>query len=249
MKSVLNFFKKIIRKSSLGAAIFLPFFNKKNILQIEKYAQIGKISSGLIHDLSSPITALNIQMEMLSQDVEETEYIRNMKQTVSKIFDYSKLMKAYLNGSEKKFEINLGDEIQKSIELISYNALKNGVQIIFIRESEIYITANPVQIYQIMISLISNAIESFTPENQNRKIIVKLEKFRRKILISVQDFGVGIKNTKIIFETFYTTKIDLGGTGIGLSNVKRIIEKELKGKIKVRSKVGSGSTFQIILNS
>lgn len=247
MKLMINFFKKIKKVCSRSAAIFLPFLNKKDIAQIEKYAQIGKISSGLIHDLTSPITALNIQIEMLEKEMEKSKYIETIKQTVSDICDYSKLMKAYINGSEKKVNINLGDEIQKSIELISYNAIKNGVQLNFIRNSDIYIKANPVHVYQIIISLVSNAIESFTKKDTNKKVIIKLEKNNNKINITVQDFGIGIQNTKIIFETFYTTKREIGGTGIGLSSVKRIVEKELKGSIEIKSKINEGSMFKIIL--
>ncbi len=246
--SMLNFIKNIISSCSRVTAIFLPFYKTRNISQIEKYTQIGKISSGLIHDLASPITALNIQMEILEQETKKSKCTENMKQTISGIFEYCKLMKVYISGSDNKIAIDLGNEIQRSIELISYNALRNRIQIIFIRESNVQITANIVHIYQIMISLISNAIESFKPEFSNRKIIIKLERINHKIIISIQDFGIGMQNTKIIFKTFYTTKREIGGTGIGLSSVKRIVEKELKGKIEIQSKVNEGSIFKIILN-
>jgi signal transduction histidine kinase len=187
---------KIISKSSRGTVIFLPKVYREKISRVEKYAQIGQISSGLLHDLTSPITALNLQLETLDAEMlKNPKYLQSIKDAVVNINNYSSLIKSYISGDRTKQKLNLSDEIQKAIELISYKAVKENIQI--------------------------------------------------QILLSIKDYGCGINDTKKIFSNFYTTKRSSGGTGIGLSSVKHIVEKELNGKIEIESEIEKGSTFII----
>lgn len=244
-----EYISKIIRRSGHGAAIFLPKVYKTNLCKIEKVAQVGQISSGLIHDLLSPITALNLQIELLSQNnkLKNKKYIESIKESLNNVNSYSKLIKEYISNKQKIEKVNLNQTIDNSLKLISYKAVAGNIQLQFIRRGTFYINTKTIFIYQIIISLLSNAIESFKNDSCNKKIIIKLENIKNKICIEIKDFGRGIKNTKEIFKPFYTTKEDIGGTGIGLSSVKYIVEKELKGKIEVESEVGKGSTFRIII--
>lgn len=240
--------QKIIRNSSLRTVIFLPNFYKKRLNQMEKLAQIGQISSGLIHDLTSPITSLNLQIEMLNEKlIKDPKYLKSIKEAVVNVSDYTKLIRNYISGNRTKKMIDFGKTINDAIKLVSYSAIRKNIQIQFIKQSGIKINANPVQIYQIIVSLVSNAIESFREKDDNRKIIIKLEEIETKIILTIKDFGMGIKNIKQIFDPFYTTKQKQGGIGIGLSSVKHIVENELKGQLCVQSQPEEGSTFKIII--
>lgn len=242
-----NFLEKIIWSGSQRAAIFLRKSHQQSIFQIQKYAQIGKISSGLIHDLTSPITSLNLQMEMIDETIiKDPNFLLHIKDAVVSVNEYSKIIKEYISGQSKKQLIDLSLEIEKALKLISYKAIKKNIQIQFIRKNNPKIFIDKVLVYQIIISLVSNAIESFRESDSNRKIIIHMNE-DNYINISITDFGCGIKNIHKIFQTFYTTKQNDGGTGIGLSNVKYIIEKELSGKINVKSKLNEGSTFEILI--
>ncbi len=242
-----NLIQKLISKSSRGTVIFLPKIYREKISLVEKYAQIGQISSGIIHDLISPITVLNMQIEMLDENIiKNPEYLRTLRAAVSSIESYSSLIKDYISGNTDKEFLILDDEIQKAIELISYKAVKENIQIQFIRNPGIQLYANKVHIYQIAISVISNAIESFRESDQYRKIIIKLEKIGDQKFLTVKDHGEGIKHIRKIFTTFYTTKKSSGGTGIGLSSVKHLVEKELNGEIEIKSELNKGTEFKII---
>jgi len=240
--------KKIIKENSLKTVIFLPKTLKQKVMEIIKYAQIGKISSGLIHDLSSPITALNIQFEIMdSKLIKKEDFYNSTKESFLLLEACSVLMKKYVSGGNTKIWIDAGDEIQKTIKLISYSAIKNNVQIQFIRTEGIKLFINPMFLYQISMNLILNAIESFREEDTNRKIIIRLSKIDKYTELTVQDFGCGIENTKRIFSFLYSTKLEKGGAGIGLSSIKYIIKKELKGKIEVYSKPNEGSIFKVLI--
>ena len=103
----------------------------------------------------------------------------------------------------------------------------------------------------LFINLVSNAIK-YTPDEGT--IEIKAENKNRGIRIIVSDTGIGISEDNIsrIFEDFYRTKeaknVDKRGTGLGLSIVKQII-KQHNGEIKVFSKSGMGTIFNILLKN
>jgi signal transduction histidine kinase len=234
-----NLINKIINKNK-------NIVEDEKLKEIEKLAQFGQLSSGLIHDLISPITSLNLQIEMLDEKIiTNSDFIDSIKSAIKNINRYAELIKSYVGGKNENKIIILDEEIQKAIELISYKAIKKSIEIQFIREKDIFISTDPVLIYQIVISLVSNAIESFREIDTDRIIIIKLENFNKDIVLTIRDFGEGISDTNIIFEPFYTTKRHMGGTGIGLSSVRHIVEREFNGKIIVKSKINKGSEFKI----
>lgn len=104
---------------------------------------------------------------------------------------------------------------------------------------------------RILLNLLSNAIK-FTPKGKS--ITVKLRTVKNNISVEVKDMGIGIPEDKInvIFERFGQADSVLSrqaeGAGIGLSLVKKFVEA-LGGSISVKSKIGKGSTFSILLPS
>jgi len=99
------------------------------------------------------------------------------------------------------------------------------------------------ELQQCFLNLIFNAIEAM-PDGGKLQIMSDVDSHQKKIRIEIQDTGYGIpkKNMKYIFDPFFTTKEEGVGTGLGLSIVYGIT-KNHKGKIKVNSKVGEGSSF------
>lgn len=220
--------------------------------EIEKYAQIGKISTGLLHDIMNPITAFNLQLEMLEgKKINSAEYLNSIKKITKNVNDYVSIIKEYINEDKIEKEFELTEIIQKSIELVSHKAISNSVQIQFIRNNQYFIKNNPLYFYQVIINLVANAIDAYKEmeELSNKKVIIKILENNKTIRITIKDFGSGIdpSNMKKIFHPFYTTKQKKGGTGIGLCTTKYIIENKFKGKIFVESEPRSGSLFHIVL--
>jgi signal transduction histidine kinase len=98
-------------------------------------------------------------------------------------------------------------------------------------------------LYQVFINLMRNAIDAM-PEGGRLDIRTELD--GKDTIIKFSDTGEGIKENYIknVFDSFFTTKIDKKGLGLGLAICKTIVE-ELGGKIVVSSKVGKGTTFTI----
>ena len=106
-----------------------------------------------------------------------------------------------------------------------------------------YLYADKERISQVLINLINNAAKY---SNDGKDIIIRSQKKDRFIVISVQDFGIGIskRNQSNVFERFYQTdqSTTYPGLGLGLYIAKEIV-RENGGQIWVKSKIGKGSTF------
>jgi signal transduction histidine kinase len=109
----------------------------------------------------------------------------------------------------------------------------------------------PAQIEQVLLNLILNARQAM-PRGGYLRIEVRENPEANMVEIAVRDTGVGIapEKLRLIFEPFYTTKNPdeegHGGTGLGLSVCRQIIEQH-QGRIRVESVVGQGSTFTLKL--
>lgn len=131
------------------------------------------------------------------------------------------------------------NEKESGAELKNLNLLKNQAIIMGVR----------AVIYEMIYNLIDNAIK-YNKQNGNVDIIIKNEKFSRKVIFTVKDTGIGIpKNEQErIFERFYridkSRSKEIGGTGLGLSIVKHAA-KYHNAKINLESQEGTGSKFSV----
>lgn len=131
------------------------------------------------------------------------------------------------------------NEKESVAELKNLNLLKNQAIIMGVR----------AVIYEMIYNLIDNAIK-YNKQNGNVDIIIKNEKFSRKVIFTVKDTGIGIpKNEQErIFERFYridkSRSKEIGGTGLGLSIVKHAA-KYHNAKINLESQEGTGSKFSV----
>ena len=138
--------------------------------------------------------------------------------------------------------------MQSNIDSLQTIAESKSISINASLDSNVYIEANKDKVSQVVINLVSNAI-NYSPENS--EIIVKVCEENQKSILVVKDFGIGIKeeDQQHIFERFYRVdkarSRDSGGTGLGLSIAKHIVEAH-KGRISVSSKPNEGSTFKVI---
>lgn len=231
----------------------------KQMSQLYRFSELGKISAGLFHDLINPLTALSLNIQKLKEDnsnsfSEAKFYLDRAVSTTKRIEGFVLAVKKQISQKEIKRKFSLNKEISQVIEILSYKIRKFEIEVDFLSDEKISIIGNPVKFSQVMANLISNAIDSYRDmkiDIADKKIIMRLTRDNGDVVISVKDSGIGIskENLKNIFNPFFSTKNYKDGIGIGLAIVKGIIEKDFKGKIFVESSTSSGTKFTIKIPS
>jgi len=143
---------------------------------------------------------------------------------------------------------DLTSVLNESISLVGHQLTRRNIKVI--REfSEVpTIKYDGNQLKQVFINLLINAIESMDAGGPLKIGLMKEPGGAREVLIRITDKGCGIEKEIIskIFDPFFTTKRKSGGTGLGLSVTKGIIEKH-KGRISVDSVIGVGTEISVYL--
>ena len=241
---------KIIELENLQNNLRYLSRNLKNQKYVRKqYAQ------DISHELRTPITNLQLYIEAIKDGVIEVD-----DQTLSSLLEeihrleglVVNLNKSFNDNSEyfkiNKKEFDLSQHIRLILDTIKPRLNKLDISLIEEIKDGVIIYSDKDKISQIIQNLLSNAIKAIKEDGLIR---ISLNEDKNNIYIAVKDNGVGISDDKkeIIFERFYriddarNTKIN--GHGLGLSISKNFVES-LGGKIKLKSKLGKGSTFSVI---
>lgn len=204
--------------------------------------------------MTSQLLDSPLNNEQLEYAVAIKESSNNLMVIINDLLDLSKI-----KAGKMAFEMipfNLSDLCKNLIFSLQYRSTEKNIHLISSIDEKIpsVLSGDPVRLNQVLLNLAGNAIK-FT-EKGEVKITVKLIRDDGKnirLLFSVHDTGIGIPNNKLdkIFESFTqvnaTTTRKYGGTGLGLTIAKQIIEQQ-GGTISVSSKVNEGSTFSFILD-
>lgn len=220
----------------------------KRLHELTKAAEFGRLSQGLFHDLMTPLTSMILHTEKLTESGLTHKSLEKAVDASHRMTEYVKEIRATLSHEERERECLLHEELEGVLHLFSHKARKGGVEVHITHTEEIVWRGNPLKLRQIFSNLVSNAVDSFEKKNEeNKKVEISITKLGTSAYISVRDNGQGIshKNLPKIFDPFFTTKAFDKGTGIGLTTVRSIVEKDLQGKIEVESTEGRGSTFTI----
>ncbi|UBH12501.1 two-component system histidine kinase PnpS [Macrococcus armenti] len=230
-----------------------------DITQLKTLEQMRKdFVANVSHELKTPITSIKGFAETLldgaKEEPETLEMFLNiiLKESnriqvlVSELLELSKIEQA---NHFKMSKVNVPQKVFNSVEVVHPLAEKKNIKFNLQLEKDLYVLAEPSKLKQVMINLLSNAV-NYSPENA--QITVKTFLMDGECIVEIIDEGIGIApdETERIFERFYRVdkarSRDSGGTGLGLAIVKHIIEV-FNGEIEVESELGKGSTFRIKL--
>lgn len=232
----------------------LKIIQAKEIAQVYHFAEFGKLSSGLFHDLVNPLTALMLNINKVKLDSENEPSFNIIKSEINAAIKASEKMKDFIisvrkqiNFQDQKEDFSLNQEIEEAITILNYKSKQNKVEIIFNANKNIIIQGDAVKFNQVVTNLLSNAIDACEENDLNKEVIIDLKELENKIELKISDNGIGIEAEIIsqIFEQFFTTKHNGANLGLGLSLIKKIIEESFSGTISVYSKIGVGTTFTI----
>lgn len=221
------------------------------LIQKEKLASVGQLAAGVAHELNNPLTAILLYGHLLLQEISPedphfgdvrtiTEEADRAKKTVAALLDFARQKKLDLQPTD------LNVLLEETLQLLKKESRLENVRLVHHLDPQISrILADHSQLQQVFSNLTVNACEAM-PEGGD--LIISTKPVEDGVLVEFTDTGYGIpeENLSKIFTPFFTTKKPGRGTGLGLALAYGII-KVHGGQIAVRSKVGEGTTFSIIL--
>jgi len=221
------------------------------LVQTERLAAAGKLAASIAHEINNPLYGIRSCLNHVlnaGNDGFDRQFVRLAVKETDRIADLISNMKTFYKPGEGKVrEIDI-NELLKEIFMLNRKYLEdNRVKLNFVKSSGVKIECIPDQIKQVIINLITNAVEAM-PSGGILSVETITDPNKDNINIVFADTGVGIAEDDIshIFDMFYTKKPKVKGVGLGLS-VSYGIVKSHGGTIDVKSDEGEGSRFTLTL--
>ena len=224
----------------------------KRIVHSSALAAVGELSSSIVHEMRNPLSTVKINLQALRKKVEQDETHRELAEiALTQVLRLEK-MASDLLGYGKPLEIHPEpvtlSSVAKDLLAIFQKELEEKGLSIKIRDQsgEARFMADPEQIRRCLTNLISNAIQASPKGGEIILTFQILPEKPERISISVMDNGAGIPESyqNRLFQPFFTTHET--GTGLGLANVKKIVEYH-QGTVSASNRAEGGAVFTIIL--
>lgn len=213
------------------------------------------------HELKTPLTALSLQTDIIKMNIQSGQYknmsekqlyltadlidkqITRLNHLINDMLDVTRIRSGHLSLNKQSFD--LGSLAVEVIDRLRPMFFAGHTELIYENPTEsIEIEADKIRIDQILTNLLTNALRY----GKAKPVIVKIKRHNSKILISVQDHGIGIDkdDRERIFNRFERASAEssVAGIGLGLFIVKELVHIH-GGKIWLESERGKGSTFFI----
>jgi PAS domain S-box-containing protein len=221
------------------------------LLQAEKLAAMGRLTSQIAHELNNPIYGIMNTLELLKTEIPpESKRRRILELSLSETQRLSEMLKNMLSFSKPQEEarkrININELIEGILLMMDKQMREGNIRIETDFQTDLSeVMASTNQMRQVLLNLFKNAKEAMP---KGGTLAIRTERKGNDLSIHVQDTGTGIPGEirNKIFEAFFTTKQKVKGVGLGLSVCYGII-KDHGGDIKVESEEGKGTTFTISL--
>ena len=225
---------------------------RQHLLQSEKLAAMGRLTSQIAHELNNPLFGIMNTLELMKTEISpQNKRRRLLDMSLSEVERLADMLKKMLSFSrpdqDERQKINISIVIKELMLLYEKRLRENSIKVTLdLVEDPGIVLASRDQLRQVFINMFSNAMYAM-PDGGTLDITTEVDD--TMLSIRVKDTGIGISpdNLEKIFDSFFTTKTDsVQGVGLGLSVCYGFI-KDHGGNIVVDSKEGEWTEFIITL--
>lgn len=228
-----------------------------DLVQAGKLSALGQMSAGISHELNQPLMAIQQYAENGALYMERGNG-EAVSQNLGRIADLARRMARIIKNlrafsrqeSEPVTRVNLVQVVENSLELSEARLRNEGVAIEWSRpNAPIWVMGGEVRLGQVLVNLISNAMDAMANSPQ-RRIAISITQSDARVTMEVADTGPGIRELERIFDPFYSTK-EVGaseGMGLGLSISYGLVQS-FGGAIRGRNRAQGGAVFSVELTA
>ncbi|WP_111976876.1 sensor histidine kinase [Algibacillus agarilyticus] len=244
------------------------------MIETEKMSLLGQLVAGIAHEINTPLgvcvtagTMIEDKLKKLKQDYENNKMSRSsldlflqqmdeafsiMLTNLSRAANLIQNFKAVAvdQTSEVKREFDLKAYLVETINSLQPELRKYNVEVNIACDSPVVINSYPGVYAQILTNLVMNSLRhGFGSKSVFYQINIAIDVQKDHIGIRYADTGKGVKAAQLerLFEPFYTTLSNQGGSGLGLNIIHNLVYQTLKGEIDVSSEVDQGLVYQFTL--
>jgi PAS domain S-box-containing protein len=231
---------------------------RRQLFQSSKLASIGELSAGVAHEINNPLNGIINFAQLLKDDgAARTEEQRRMIDGIigegERIARIVRDLLTFARHDPRELtRVDVGETIRASLSLFGHQFVRDGVGVeVDIREDLPPVMADGQRLRQVVINMISNALNALRAKGAGPKVLRVTARAAggpggARVNVEFFDNGAGIRREDIdkIFDPFFTTRRATGGTGLGLSLSFGIV-REFGGTITVESVEGSHTRFVV----
>jgi signal transduction histidine kinase len=226
---------------------------EQQLVQSERLAAMGAMIGGVAHELNNPLTSI-LGISELLQDSQTTDSAQRqigiLQQQAKRAAEIVRNLTYFSSPpTPGTTRVNVGDVVERTLNLHSYSLRKNNITVDFVRESGLpFVQCDPHQLMQVFLNLVLNAEQAIREARDRGTLRIRMGNNGASVWVSFLDDGPGIQPDILpsIFDPFYTTKRPGRGTGLGLSICKSVM-KEHNGAIDAANAPGGGAVFTLTL--
>lgn len=223
--------------------VFSLFFLDRFAVPFKRLNQkLDNFIKDSMHEINTPLAIINVNIDLFNRNNAENRYLKRIKaatKTLANIYNDMDYLIKNENLDMRYEPIDLSAFLKERIEYFNEVAILKDIEIFSTIQESVMINFNPIQLQRIVDNTLSNAIKY---SHEDSVIEIKLKSDTEGCSLIFKDFGIGIEDTRKIFERYYREDTDKGGFGIGLNIVRAIVD-EAGIVLDVDSEYKKGSRF------
>ncbi|HTH71860.1 MAG TPA: ATP-binding protein [Candidatus Pristimantibacillus sp.] len=210
----------------------------EKIQQMYRFAELGQLSTAMMHELANHLTSLTLNIEGL-QGQNQSETLKQAKRSIRYIDDMVVRVRDQLHGRANIRPFNIASEMDEIIKIMRHRGQLAGVELNWRSpddRKQLRSRGEPIRFRQMMANLIGNGLDAYGERkspDEHREVLITATNNTRDIIITVDDWGSGVPKDELnkLFRPFHSTKDT--GMGMGLFIVKQIAEEHFGGSVAI----------------
>jgi signal transduction histidine kinase len=221
--------------------------------RVERFAGLGRLAAGVVHELNNPLTVVTMYTEMMLDEARlggplaaEAEKLRAIAEAAQRIQRFMRDLTSYARpGSERRESVSLAEVAEKAERLCKPALKEADATVVNDFRPSAPVVGHKASLEQVVVNLVTNAAEAI---HGGGTITVSVAEEAGEVVLEVRDTGAGMapEVAARCMEPFFTTQPGGKGTGLGLPIAAGIVQRH-GGRISLRTEPGRGSAFTVRL--